>query len=114
MRAEVGDPREGELRRLDALGGCELVQLVDEFEVVVEVFALETRDGLLECAVGDVLGRLPLAGDEAPAEGRVGEDGDLAVFAVGDDLLDLLVEGPERDFDLDDFDGRDLGSGSLA
>ena len=56
IRPEVGDPRESELGRLESLLLCELIELIDEFEVLVELLALEPGAAALEGSLGDILG----------------------------------------------------------
>ena len=70
------------------------LDLVDDAQVALEVLAGEARVGLAPVVVGELLGRADLAGEEAVAERRVGNESD-AQLAQQRQQFGLRVTRPQ-------------------
>ena len=87
-------PGQRDLRRCGARLGGDGLDLVDDAQVALEVLAGEARVGLAPVVVGELLGRADLAGEEAVAERRVGNEAD-AQLAQQRQQLGLRIAGPQ-------------------
>src|SRR3954451_12640082 len=74
--ALVQHPGERELARGHALVGGELLEPADEVEVLLEVLALEARREATVVVLGEIVGGLDRAREEAAAERGVGDEAD--------------------------------------
>ena len=98
------EPRQGELARRDVSLGGDFLHPLDQREVLLEVLALESRRLAAPVSLGNVLGALEPAGEEASSQRAVGHKPDAQLANRGQDLL-FRVAAPERVFGLERRDG---------
>lgn len=75
--AQGANPSQRNLRWGDVLARSQAIHLVDQLQVVLEVFFLEARHVSTEVTLGDVIERGDGAREDTAAKRRVGHDGDL-------------------------------------
>jgi hypothetical protein len=98
-RDVVALPGQRHLRRCGARLGGDLLDLIDDAQIALEVLADEARIGFAPVAVGELLGRADLPGEETVAERRVGNEAD-AQLAKQRQQLGFRIAGPEGVFSL--------------
>ena len=89
------EPREGQLGRRHLLRGGDLLHPVHEFQVLLEVLALEPWSVATPVVLWQILEASQLAGEEAAAERAVRDEAD-AQFQDGGDEFVLWVAAPQR------------------
>ncbi len=88
-------PGEGELGGSDIFGGGDLADPLDQFEVLLEIAALEARAVPTPVFFRQVVERLITAGEKTAAQGAVGHESDPQLTRGTEDLV-LGVSTPER------------------
>ena len=101
-------PGESELRRLASFFDGEFVDLVNEVEILLEIFALEAGRVSAVIVGSEIFKALDLSGEESAAERTVGDEAD-AEFAAGvEHAIGFGIACPERVFGLQRGDGMDF------
>jgi hypothetical protein len=93
--ALMEQPREGELRGGASLPRCDVLDVADEVEVLLEVLPLKARLTTAEVVGREVLEAGEAAGEKSAAERAVGDEADAELAAGREDLV-LDVAHPER------------------
>jgi hypothetical protein len=92
-------PGQRHLRRCGARLGSDSLDLIDDVQVALEVFAGKARVGFAPVVVGELLGRADLPGEKTVAERRVGNEADAQLAEQRQELV-LRITGPEGIFGL--------------
>src|SRR6185437_11222101 len=92
-------PGQSYLRRCCTCLRSDRLDLIDDPQIALEVFAGETRVGLSPVIVGQMLGRANLACKKAVAERRVGDEPNAKLAQQGQQL-GFRVTRPQRVFGL--------------
>lgn len=98
-------PGQRELGDGDAPGRGQLAKSLHGFDVLLEVAGLPARIGLAEVGGVVLCCGLRGTGDEAAAEGRIGDEADAELLKDREELLDVALE--ERVLGLQDRDRLD-------
>src|SRR5271168_2240102 len=101
-------PRQRELPRRTLLFRGQLLDALDQIQILLEIFALETWREPPEIIRGKIIRSLDLPSKEAASKRAISREGDVQFARGRQNVILFRIAGPQRIFRLQRRDGMNL------